>query len=146
MASLAVAVLSTLVITGEYSAGMVCSTLAAVPGRLQALWAKGPDGLDLLVSIVGWHFDLPSCSCSSGRRGLHQALATERRYASCWVPRCTPRSLPRWPSPSKHSCGIRPARWLLCWACSGDREPRPDPVEAAATRQPVPARRRRFRR
>jgi len=41
MAQLAVAVLGTLVITGEYSTGMIRSTLAAVPRRLPALWAKG---------------------------------------------------------------------------------------------------------
>ena len=40
MASLAVAVLGVLVISGEYSTGMIRSTLAAVPRRLPALWAK----------------------------------------------------------------------------------------------------------
>jgi ABC-2 type transport system permease protein len=48
MASLAIAVLGTLVITGEYSTGMIRSTLAAVLRRLPALWAKG---LVLAVSI-----------------------------------------------------------------------------------------------
>jgi ABC-2 type transport system permease protein len=41
LASLAVAVLGVLVISGEYSTGMIRSTLAAVPRRLPALWAKG---------------------------------------------------------------------------------------------------------
>jgi len=48
MASLAVVVLGVLVITGEYSTGMIRSTLAAVPRRLPALWAKG---VVLAVSI-----------------------------------------------------------------------------------------------
>ncbi|MBE3074324.1 MAG: ABC transporter permease [Actinobacteria bacterium] len=48
MAQLAVAVLGTLVITGEYSTGMIRSTLAAVPRRLAALWAKA---IVLAVSI-----------------------------------------------------------------------------------------------
>jgi ABC-2 type transport system permease protein len=41
MAQLAVAVLAVLVVTGEYTTGMIRSTLAAVPQRLPALWAKG---------------------------------------------------------------------------------------------------------
>ena len=41
IAQLAVTVLGVLVITGEYSTGMIRSTLAAVPQRLPALWAKG---------------------------------------------------------------------------------------------------------
>jgi ABC-2 type transport system permease protein len=40
LAQLAVVVLGVLVITGEYSTGMIRSTLAAVPRRLPALWAK----------------------------------------------------------------------------------------------------------
>ncbi len=48
LASLAVAVLGVLVISGEYSTGMIRSTLAAVPRRLPALWAKG---VVLAVSI-----------------------------------------------------------------------------------------------
>jgi ABC-2 type transport system permease protein len=49
LASLAVAVLGVLVISGEYSTGMIRSTLAAVPRRLPALWAKG---VVLAVSIL----------------------------------------------------------------------------------------------
>jgi ABC-2 type transport system permease protein len=41
LAQLAVTILGVLVITGEYSTGMIRSTLAAVPRRLPALWAKG---------------------------------------------------------------------------------------------------------
>lgn len=41
IAQLAVTVLGVLAITGEYTTGMIRSTLAAVPRRLPALWAKG---------------------------------------------------------------------------------------------------------
>ncbi|MGV8978155.1 MAG: ABC transporter permease subunit [Cellulomonas sp.] len=47
MAQLAVAVLGVLVITGEYSTGMIRSTLTAVPKRLPALWAKA-----LVLTVV----------------------------------------------------------------------------------------------
>jgi len=40
MAALVVAVLGALMITGEYSTGMIRSTFAAVPGRLPALFGK----------------------------------------------------------------------------------------------------------
>jgi len=40
IAQLAVVVLGVLAITGEYTTGMIRSTLAAVPQRLPALWAK----------------------------------------------------------------------------------------------------------
>ena len=48
MAQLAVVVLGALAITGEYTTGMIRSTLAAVPQRLLALWAKG---IVLAVSV-----------------------------------------------------------------------------------------------
>jgi ABC-2 type transport system permease protein len=48
LAALVVAVLGVLIISGEYSTGMIRSTLAAVPRRLPALWAKG---VVLAVSI-----------------------------------------------------------------------------------------------
>jgi len=40
LAQLGVAVLGVLIITGEYSTGMIRSTFTAVPGRLPVLWAK----------------------------------------------------------------------------------------------------------
>jgi len=40
LAQLAVGVLGVLLISGEYSTGMIRSTMAAVPRRLPALWAK----------------------------------------------------------------------------------------------------------
>jgi ABC-2 type transport system permease protein len=49
LARLAVVVLGVLVITGEYSTGMIRSTMTAVPRRLPALWAKG---VVLVVSIL----------------------------------------------------------------------------------------------
>ncbi|MBD5786490.1 ABC transporter permease subunit [Cellulosimicrobium terreum] len=54
-AQLAVAVLGALVVTGEYSTGMIRSTLSAVPTRLPALWAKaGIIGVvTFVVSLVG---------------------------------------------------------------------------------------------
>ena len=41
VAQLAVAVLGVLLITGEYSTGMIRASLSAVPKRLPVLWAKG---------------------------------------------------------------------------------------------------------
>jgi ABC-2 type transport system permease protein len=41
VAQLVAIVLAVLAITGEYSTGMIRSTLAAIPRRLPALWAKG---------------------------------------------------------------------------------------------------------
>src|SRR6478672_5612530 len=40
LAQLAIGVLGVLVITGEYSTGMIRSTMCAVPKRLPVLWAK----------------------------------------------------------------------------------------------------------
>jgi hypothetical protein len=52
-AQLAFGVLGALVITGEYSTGMIRSTFAAVPKRLPVLWAKaGVFGLVTLVLAV----------------------------------------------------------------------------------------------
>jgi hypothetical protein len=55
-AQLAIGVLGVLVITGEYTTGMIRSTFAAVPKRLPALWAKatvfGSVSLALIVPAV----------------------------------------------------------------------------------------------
>lgn len=48
-AQLTVAVLGVLAITGEYSTGMIRSTIAAVPRRLPSLWAKA---LVIAVSVA----------------------------------------------------------------------------------------------
>lgn len=55
LAQLAVAVLGVLAVTGEYSTGMIRSTLAAVPRRLPALWAKAlvVGVVVLIVGLVG---------------------------------------------------------------------------------------------
>ena len=58
LGQLIVAVLGVLSISGEYSSGMIKSTLTAVPGRLPALWAKvivlfGFTFLVGLFSVVG---------------------------------------------------------------------------------------------
>jgi ABC-2 type transport system permease protein len=50
VAQLAVAVLGVLVITGEYSTGMIRSTFLAVPKRLPVLWAK--TGVFAVVTFV----------------------------------------------------------------------------------------------
>lgn len=50
VAQLAIAVLGVLVITGEYSTGMIRSTFIAVPKRLPVLWAKL--GVYAVVSFV----------------------------------------------------------------------------------------------
>jgi hypothetical protein len=50
VAQLAIAVLGVLVITGEYTTGMIRSTMLAVPKRLPVLWAKL--GLYALVSFA----------------------------------------------------------------------------------------------
>jgi len=66
MAQLAVAVLGVLVITGEYSTGMIRSTLTAVPKRLPALWAKAivltvVTALTSAVAVaVSWAVTLPT--------------------------------------------------------------------------------------
>ena len=66
MAQLAVAVLGVLVITGEYSTGMIRSTLTAVPKRLPALWAKAivltvVTALTAAVAVaVSWAVTLPT--------------------------------------------------------------------------------------
>jgi ABC-2 type transport system permease protein len=49
-AQLAFGVLGVLIISGEYSTGMIRSTFAAVPKRLPVLWAKG--GVFGLVTLV----------------------------------------------------------------------------------------------
>ncbi len=50
LAQLAIGVLGVLVISGEYSTGMIRSTFAAVPKRLPVLWAK--TGVYGLVTLV----------------------------------------------------------------------------------------------
>jgi len=50
VAQLAIGVLGVLVISGEYSTGMIRSTFAAVPKRLPVLWAKA--GVFGLVTLV----------------------------------------------------------------------------------------------
>jgi ABC-2 type transport system permease protein len=55
IAQLAIGVLGVLVTAGEYSTGMIRSTLAAVPRRLPVLWAKATTygGIAFVVSTVG---------------------------------------------------------------------------------------------
>jgi ABC-2 type transport system permease protein len=55
LAQLAVAVLGVLVVTGEYTTGMIRSSLTAVPTRLPVLWAKAivVSVVTLVASLVG---------------------------------------------------------------------------------------------
>lgn len=76
MAQLAVIVLGVLVITGEYTTGMIRSTIAAVPSRLPSLWAKG---VVLAVSIfvvstVGVAISLGVMHLFLGAKGFHLDL------------------------------------------------------------------------
>jgi ABC-2 type transport system permease protein len=66
LAKVVVAVLGVLVVTGEYTTGMVRSTLTAVPRRLPALWAKalvlaGVTALTAAVAeVLSWMVTLPT--------------------------------------------------------------------------------------
>src|ERR1700752_4204032 len=54
LSQLAIAVLGVLVITGEYSTGMIRASFAPVPKRLPVLWAKtAVFGLVILLLMVG---------------------------------------------------------------------------------------------
>jgi ABC-type transport system involved in multi-copper enzyme maturation permease subunit len=55
IAQLAIAVLGVLVITGEYSTGMIRATFTAVPKRLPVLWAK-----TLVFAVVTFALMLPA--------------------------------------------------------------------------------------
>ena len=55
-AQLAIGVLGVMIISGEYSTGMIRSTFAAVPKRLPVLWAKA--GVFGLVTLL---VSLPAC-------------------------------------------------------------------------------------
>ena len=79
MASLAVVVLGVLVITGEYSTGMIRSTLAAVPRRLPALWAKGLvlEVSILIISTVAVVISLGVMQLFLGSKGLAPDLGND---------------------------------------------------------------------
>lgn len=72
LAQLAVVVLGALAITGEYSTGMIRSTLAAVPRRLPALWAKGVvlAGSIFVVSAVAVAISLGVMQLFLGAKGF----------------------------------------------------------------------------
>jgi len=61
-----VAVLGVLIITGEYSTGMIRSTLTAVPRRLPALWAKAlvlfavTTGTVVVAEVLSWLVAAPT--------------------------------------------------------------------------------------
>lgn len=65
LAQLAIGVLGVLVITGEYSTGMIRATLCAVPRRFPVLWAKivvlaaATFVISLLASLLAFEFGQP---------------------------------------------------------------------------------------
>jgi ABC-2 type transport system permease protein len=78
LAQLAIGVLGVLVITGEYSTGMIRATLSAVPRRLPVLWAKAAVfavvvfvtmGISSLIAFEG------GAACFSGA-GIHISLSS----------------------------------------------------------------------
>ena len=83
LAKLVVAVLGVLIITGEYSTGMIRSTLAAVPRRLPALWAKAlvlaaVTALTAVVAeVLSWAVALPTLRAHDA--GLDLAAAETQR-------------------------------------------------------------------
>jgi ABC-2 type transport system permease protein len=76
LAQLPVVVLGVLVISGEYSTGMIRSTFAAVPRRLPALWAKAVvlAGSIFVVSTVGAGLSLGIMQLWLGSSGLAPKL------------------------------------------------------------------------
>ena len=72
LAQLAIGVLGVLVITGEYSTGMIRATLAAVPRRLPVLWAKALVFAAVVFVVMG----IASLARVRGRPGD----AVERRH------------------------------------------------------------------
>jgi ABC-2 type transport system permease protein len=80
MAQLAIAVLGVLVITGEYSTGMIRSTLTAVPKRLPALWAKAivltaVTAVTAVVSVaVSWAVTWPTLHAQGAAINLSDSV------------------------------------------------------------------------
>ncbi len=123
----AVAVLAVLVMTGEYSSGMIRITLTAVPRRATALAAKAiilvgvvlaVGAVAVLGSVLAAHFILPGNGFTGAHGSEPLSLAPGRRCArrparcSIWSwSRCLASA---WPPP----CGTPPRRSQLCSPCS----------------------------
>ena len=66
LTKLIIAVLGVLIVTGEYSTGMIRSTLTAVPKRLPAFWAKAlvliavTAGTAVVAVLLSWMVALPT--------------------------------------------------------------------------------------
>jgi ABC-2 type transport system permease protein len=79
LAKIVVAVLGVLIITGEYSTGMIRSTLTAVPKRLPALWAKAlvlaaVTAVTAAVAVVlSWVVALPTLNAHGAALDLGDA-------------------------------------------------------------------------
>ncbi|WP_345764380.1 ABC transporter permease subunit [Diaminobutyricibacter sp. McL0608] len=73
---LVIAVLGVLVISGEYSTGMIRSTLTAVPRRLPALWAKAAVLLvsSFVVGVVASTAAFLAASPILASKGFHASL------------------------------------------------------------------------
>lgn len=83
LAKLVVAVLGVLIVTGEYSTGMVRSTLTAVPRRLPALWAKAvvlagvTAATTVVAEVFSWAVALPTLRSNAATLDL-AAAETQR--------------------------------------------------------------------
>jgi ABC-2 type transport system permease protein len=79
LAKLVVAVLGVLIVTGEYSTGMIRSTLTAVPKRLPALWAKAlvltavTAATAAVAVVLSWAVALPTLNAHGAAPDLGDA-------------------------------------------------------------------------
>ena len=85
LAQLVIGVLGVLVISGEYSTGMIRSSLTAVPRRLPVLWGKV--GVFAVVSFV-------VCGvCTAVAYTLGQAILSSQHIQSAWSDPGVPRAV-----------------------------------------------------
>jgi ABC-2 type transport system permease protein len=100
VAQLAIAVLGVLVITGEYSTGMIRSTFLAVPKRLPVLWAKLG-----VYAVVAFALSLPAVIASFYASRRFSAATTSSRSRS----------------PRRASCARSSAARSTSWASASSR-------------------------
>jgi ABC-2 type transport system permease protein len=119
LAQLAVAVLGVLVITGEYSTGMIRSTLTAVPRRLSALWAKAlvltvvAAATAAVATALSWAVSMPTLQAHDAALDLGDPQTRRILFGGglyLVTSRCSR-------SPSARSCGSRPGPWPPSWGC-----------------------------
>ena len=121
LTQLIVGVLGVLVVTAEYSTGMIRTTFAAVTRRLSVLEAK--------VVVFGgvtlaraWRSS-PSSPSSSARpptpaRASPPPSPTPTCSGRCWARPSTPPASASWASPSASCCAARPPASGCCWPAS----------------------------